>query len=610
MRLLKYNLYIVVLLIGVVVYPQQTVKSSDSTLYYLKRTKVYLQQDISVALDHLGQAEKFQQNYPDPTHQATLEFYYGTAYYIKGNYKKSLNYYLKAEKGFREVNDKLNLAKAYNGIGLIQQAIDRHKEAIVYFKKAINTSPANSSVKAAFLLNMGISQIELKNYETASEYINKAHGLAKDMNYQKVLHPILNRKAQLLYLKNNFTEAKLAYNNILKDHDHLNTWEKSFAYAGLAEVYLDENLLEEAENTAFKSLNYAKKINSFWDIHRSTHLLAEIYTVMGDSVKYNFYSSLEKQYQDSLYNRANLSDINLLQLKHQEQQNEILANEKKKSEDTLLIIKILFLLVVIKTILAILILIKLKKANKQKSELNARLVASNEQLRAINQGKNKMFSILSHDLRSPIASMLQLTELLKEDAFSKEEQKEVLGEMHLQLTSTSLMLQNLLKWASSQMENNEVNIVKLNLVEKVKGVVDIYHIIAKNKNISLLHEILHDEIFIKADEAHLNVILHNLVSNAIKYTPAQEEVKISYSINEHTCLNVFNAGEPISKEKIEEIENKDARLASEKGTLNEYGTGLGLLLVKQYLRPNQAKLTITPIKEKGTEFRICFKRLN
>jgi len=104
------------------------------------------------------------------------------------------------------------------------------------------------------------------------------------------------------------------------------------------------------------------------------------------------------------------------------------------------VVEILLVLVVVKTIIALFSLFKLRNANKQKSKLNRELEIKNTQLKNINKSKDKMFSILSHDLKSPISSLLQLIELLKEGAFTEEERKDVLNKMHLQLTSTSLML--------------------------------------------------------------------------------------------------------------------------------------------------------------------------
>ncbi|MBW2961807.1 histidine kinase dimerization/phospho-acceptor domain-containing protein [Mesonia aestuariivivens] len=112
----------------------------------------------------------------------------------------------------------------------------------------------------------------------------------------------------------------------------------------------------------------------------------------------------------------------------------------------------------------------------------------NEQLQKVDKSKNKMFSILSHDLKSPISSLLQLIQLLKEEAFPKEERQEVLNEMHLQLTSTSLMLRNLLKWATNQMENDTIKYEFVDIKKCVDEILVIYLGIAKSKNVKIIHD--------------------------------------------------------------------------------------------------------------------------
>ncbi|WP_369412520.1 ATP-binding protein [Mesonia aestuariivivens] len=91
----------------------------------------------------------------------------------------------------------------------------------------------------------------------------------------------------------------------------------------------------------------------------------------------------------------------------------------------------------------------------------------------------------------------------------------------------------------------------------------------------------------------------------MKFTPENDKIEISYTIDESVSLKVFNYGIPITKEKIKEVEENNTRITSEYGTSNEIGTGIGLLLIKQYLKSNHAHLDITP-QPNGTEFKISF----
>ena len=584
--------------------------SNDSIQYYLEQAKQKYQDNFQEALVSTQLAEKIavENNYDDVPE---INFTYAGLFYVNGNYSNSLKYFLKAVSGFKNHNDVVGESKSYAGIGLIQQAIDRHEVAILYFDKAISLIEDDKFLLSSYYFNKSISYLELHNLRKAKQFLDRSHKFAVESNRKGVLHKIKNRKAQLLFLERKFEKSKQAYQDLLSNSKELSNWEKSFAYAGLAEVNLALEQFSQAEKNALKAYRYAKITNSYWDLERNTGILSDIYQKIGDTIKRDFYAEENIEYRDSLYNDKQLDQINLLQLEYQEEENKLLSYQKAASEKKLMIIKILFIIVVVKTIIGLVFFLRLRKANRQKSLLNKELSIKNEQLNKINQSKNKMFSILSHDLKSPMSSLLQLIELLKEGAFSEEEQKEVLKEMHMQLSSTSLMLRNLLKWATNQMENNEVNLKKVDLIDKVNEVVDVYFVIARNKNVTIAHESNGlKQLLIYVDPAHLSVILHNLLSNAVKFTPENDLIKISYAEQEkNACLKIFNAGEPIKENKITEIKTNQTKIVSEFGTFNEHGTGIGLLLVKQYLLSNNATLEINPIEGKGTEFVICFQKV-
>ena len=580
----------------------------DSISYYLEKVKKNYQNDFQLALTNAQLAEKLSEKHTN-YRIADVNYSYACLYYVNGDYNKSLYYFLRAIEAYKLRKNINGQSKCYDGLGLIQQAVDRHSIALKYFNKAINLVGDQPLRNSATYFNMAISYIEMGELENASRYLKLSYKLAEQSKSFNIKQKIANRKAQILYLKQDYQKSREELINLLKSPD-LNNWERSFAHSTLANVYLELSKLNLAEENALKSFIFAQKTNSLWDLERNTLVLKNVYENLGDKEKTSYYLNLNEVYRDSLYNSLKLSQLNLQQLEFQETENNKLLLEKEESEKKLLVIKILFIIVVIKTIIGLIFLIKLRKANQQKTKLNKELELKNNQLQTVDQSKNKMFSILSHDLKSPISSLLQLIELLKEDAFTEEERKVVLNEMHLQLTSTSLMLRNLLKWAANQMQSDEINLQTINLVEKVREVIDVYYVIARNKNVEIIHDIsLDQELNIMVDPAHLNVILHNLFSNAVKFTPENDYIKISYTIGEKICLKVFNKGEPIKEEKIKEIGGvKNSKIDSEYGTLNERGTGIGLLLVKQYLLPNRASLNIKPLEGEGTEFKICFQK--
>ncbi len=327
--------------------------------------------------------------------------------------------------------------------------------------------------------------------------------------------------------------------------------------------------------------------------------------------------------EGSSYAHAALPGINTQQLEGEESDNLRLQTEKEVAEKQLFINRIFIAALVLVILFLLVLALQFRNNSRQKEKFNAELKEKNrtileqnhiisqqnEELSDINEAKNRLFSILSHDLRSPIGSLQQLLELMKSGDFTPEEQSGLLDEMLIQVTGTSSMLQNLLHWANSQLEGDKVNFEPVDIPTKVSRVVAAYYLLAKSKNIHIIQEEPVDLPEILVDTGHVLVILHNLLSNALKYTLEEGEIKISYEVkDERVLLKILDGGLGISEEKIQEIKNFNNRMISQIGTGMETGTGIGLMLVKHFLSINRATLDIKSYQGKGSEFIVSFEK--
>ncbi|WP_417887408.1 sensor histidine kinase [Zunongwangia sp.] len=252
---------------------------------------------------------------------------------------------------------------------------------------------------------------------------------------------------------------------------------------------------------------------------------------------------------------------------------------------------------------------QLQNQNEVITKQNELISERNKDLYELDQHKNKLFSILSHDLKSPLAAIQQLLELMKTEDFSEEEFKSVLDDMLLQVSATSTMLKNLLHWASSQMEGSNLAVKKIALINQVSNIIEAYRLVVKSKNINIVHKKSDNLSNIYFDEAHLNIILQNIISNAIKFSPLNKNIEIYYKETPDVVkLIVKDNGRGISSEKIEKIKNAKSKMISEVGTKMELGTGLGMLVVNQFLSMNQGILDIKSEIGKGSEFIISFQK--
>ncbi|MFO7446785.1 MAG: ATP-binding protein [Ignavibacteriaceae bacterium] len=228
-------------------------------------------------------------------------------------------------------------------------------------------------------------------------------------------------------------------------------------------------------------------------------------------------------------------------------------------------------------------------------------------LKELNESKDKLFSLISHDLRSPFNSLLGFSEILTSefDSLTQEEIKEYLNVIYESSKNLYSMTNNLLQFSRFQMGRFEFNPIKLNLKKLILNNINLLKGNLVKKQLNFITDIdIEAEVF--ADEDMLNSIVQNLISNAIKFTTRGGEIKISGRIlsffdePNQVEISVQDSGVGISKDDLEKI-FKD-HMHSSPGTEKEYGTGLGLLLVKEFIQINGGKIKIKSKPGKGTTF--------
>ncbi|MDO9256000.1 MAG: ATP-binding protein [Bacteroidales bacterium] len=248
----------------------------------------------------------------------------------------------------------------------------------------------------------------------------------------------------------------------------------------------------------------------------------------------------------------------------------------------------------------------------------AKLTKLNSELNELNQSKDKFFSIVAHDLRSPFQGMLGFTDLILEDidTLSKAEIKEYLLKVRDSAYSTFTLLENLLDWSRLQTGRLEYKPSEFSLCEDVASVISLLDSNAQSKNISLINN-LSDKYVVNADRRMVHSILLNLTTNAIKFTHPGGSVSFNATIkgmceNEigngttgcsHKSLqiSVSDTGVGISPEGIKKIFKIDEHFTLS-GTSNEQGAGLGLILVKEMTEKQGGKLIINSQEGKGSVF--------
>lgn len=241
-------------------------------------------------------------------------------------------------------------------------------------------------------------------------------------------------------------------------------------------------------------------------------------------------------------------------------------------------------------------------------EQNAEILLQKKELERLNSEKDKLFSIVSHDIRMPLNSIQGYLEMLSEHDLDEDE-KEYLKQQLLQLTrDTSDMVLNILSWSKTQMEGSYVELEQLNVSEALKAGLNIEKNAAKRKGVDLVIK-TDDSLTILADKNMLQLVIRNLVNNAIKFTQNGGLITLTTQRKgEDCCISIKDNGLGIEPEQQENLFKLKA--ISTYGTNNERGIGLGLLLCKEFTDLQGGKIWFERNTDKGSSFFLSFKLAN
>jgi signal transduction histidine kinase len=247
---------------------------------------------------------------------------------------------------------------------------------------------------------------------------------------------------------------------------------------------------------------------------------------------------------------------------------------------------------------------ELLQAKEELKQHNKQLKESEQQLREINATKDKLFSIIAHDLRSPFNTILgyseELIENVKDNDSTESEKFSVI--INSSAKNTLTLLDNLLNWAKSQIGQSIFNPRRINLASTIQEIIAISSPTAKIKNISINY-IPSDNTEVYADINMLKTVLRNLLSNAIKFTNIGGKVNIwAIQYQNHVEITVSDNGVGMNKETINKLFKIDSNYTT-KGTAKEGGSGLGLVLCKEFVEKHGGKIWVESEEGKGSDFK-------
>lgn len=567
-------------------------------------------------------------------------------------FQQTLNKAVAANLTERAAMAKFNIGAIYTNQGRWAEGLIEFQEALKYFFKA-----GNNKFIGRTLMNIAVNYHSWSNYDQALEYYLKADKYFEVLNDKVGRVASLNNIGEIYKDKENYLVAIKYYTQSLELAISIQSkLHEAVAYIGLAEANLKLNNIEKASKLAHQSLNLFGPIEMLEGISRCKRVLCEVELRLGnhgaalaladESVElaekagipdivvqvtllqsrimaekgdyrqaYNF---LQKNItlKDSLYNdRQNKRLATLrseldLKLKENEivilqKENEIkdLQIKKQQIRTRYLIAGIVFLTLFLG--LALYLNSERKKAYHLLDEQNKQISEQHEELVKVNETKNRFLSIIGHDLRSPIGAFSEMLGQIVDfpEIFSGDLRGRILNELRKEADSTFYLLENLLSWANTQKENIEYNPELVRLKAVVDDNILLNSRYSENKGIQTIAEGEYDyEVY--TDKNMLNLILRNLISNAIKFSYPESVVRIKVmEEGNHIRVCVEDEGVGIEEQNIPLLFDQNKQITTY-GTANEKGSGLGLILCYEFVKSDGGEIKVDSKKGVGTT--ICF----
>jgi signal transduction histidine kinase len=218
-----------------------------------------------------------------------------------------------------------------------------------------------------------------------------------------------------------------------------------------------------------------------------------------------------------------------------------------------------------------------------------------------NEVKDRLLSVMSHDIKSPLNSLRGILQIYNSGAISQQEFAQYTQHIENDLSKTSILVENILYWTASQLKGVQVKIEEFALYNLLEENLNLFRTIAANKKLSLIHN-APKSLVVKSDRNILNLVLRNLISNAIKFSFEGGKIEILVKEGkEKLMIEVKDQGVGMDDETLETLLAPEL-VVSTSGTGNEKGTGLGLALCRDYLRKAGGELTVDSEKGVGSTF--------
>jgi signal transduction histidine kinase len=581
---------------------------------------------------------------------------------ITGDFGASAKYNDLALNISFQLRDTTMMSRAYNNLGLNYSSFGKYDEAYYYYTQSyhLSNTKKDSSGMAVALHNIATVFKELGQYERALDYLRLTQKISdaihdyegKAYNYNEIgdiyrrkglydsalnalkfslkvtrglklnvndLEPeVLNNIAKT-YLGKNDLSASLAYydSTALQFKKTDNEYGLASVDLGRGKVLMSEKKYDEALTLMETSAAVAHQTNS-WSLEIDCfESLAKLCEQKGDFKKALDYFKKHKELEDSLFSQGMqaklLQDQVRFETASKEDQIKTLTKLEEARKDELKKQSLIRNILVVTVALSIILLFNVYRSGQRRIRINRLLIEHQDEvkrrskeLEQLNEVKDKFFSIISHDLRSPMNALSGILDLMDNDKIRPEEFSKLNKELRKQFDHTKTLINNLLDWALLQMDKLKLQPEKFNLqklVDENFKLLSALHF----KEINTVNRVSNDT-FGFGDLNIVNLVMRNLILNGIKFTENGGAIEVdSREKGNEIIVSVKDTGIGISPDVQKILFDKTSGYTT-RGTANEKGTGLGLILCKEFVEKNGGRIWLESELGRGSTFYFTLKK--
>lgn len=498
-----------------------------------------------------------------------------------------------------ELNDSLRLGSVLNSLALAQKNLGEIDQSLATFQEASRLFRSmNDEFRNSFIINNigGIYELDNRNLDSAYYYYSSALNGFQQNDYQWGIAQAKLGVASVLSKQKKYHDAERNYNDIIDISKEFRFNQVlAFAYQGLAQMEYERGNYKKA----FELKGIYDELNDSLFNEEKHKQLAELETKYKIVQKENEINHLknEKLSQELLLERANLQRliglitvlflltiiyVFFIYYNQKRRDNQLLTEKNKQIEMQNE---------------------KLKTMNEHIQTINKTLQISKHELTLANNSKNKFFSILAHDLRNPFHNILGQSYLLSKtyDKLNKEERKQYADEVYASCEQVNRLLDNLLEWSRTQSKGVEFRPQKFDLKDIISNTLALLQKNAEKKSIAIINN-ANPEIQLIADKQMMETIVRNIVNNGIKFTPEGGSIQLDATIGKNKLrLIITDNGVGIEKKNLKKLFKIHSNFKT-KGTNDERGTGLGLVICQEFVGFHKGKIWVESEVGVGSKF--------